>query len=64
MKILRLYDARNLKHLRDQQLPNVIVALEYIHEKNIIVIALSDRTLLFHDINSFKEIRKLQLPYS
>lgn len=64
MKVLRFYNARDLKHLKDHTLPNVIVALEYIHEKNIIVIALSDRSLLFHDINTFKLIRKLQLPYS
>ena len=28
------------------------------------MIALSDRSLLFHDINTFKQFRKLQLPYS
>ena len=64
MKLLRVYHGRTMKHEQDIHCQNVILAVEYISDKSALAISLSDRSILFHDVNTpnYKIIRKFYVP--
>jgi hypothetical protein len=49
MKMVRIYDARTMKLIKDIQCIGVILAIEYCPNKNSIAVSLSDRTIIFFD---------------
>lgn len=63
-KALRIYEAKTMKHLTDVVCPGSILAVEFITDKDVIAVALSDRTIVFYDANSaqYKTIRKIIIP--
>jgi hypothetical protein len=49
MKNMRIYNGATLAWEYDKPCPGVILAIEYIPDKNAICVSLSDRTFLFFD---------------
>lgn len=62
MKNMRIYNGLTMKHEVDIACPGVILAIEYVSDKNSICVSLSDRTFLFYDATSYKHQKKLSLP--
>jgi hypothetical protein len=64
MKNIRIYEGNTLKHEKDIQCSGVILAVEYIQDKNSICVSLSDRTFVFYDAGNvnYKLDRKFNLP--
>lgn len=64
MKNMRIYNGSTMKHEIDIACPSVILAIEFISDKNSICVSVSDRTLIFFDAGSavYKQIRKFNLP--
>jgi len=52
MKNMRIYNGLTMKSECDIACPGVILAIEYISDKNSICVSLSDRTFLFYDAGS------------
>ena len=61
MKNMRVYNGLTMRHEIDVPCPGVILAIEFISDKNAICISLSDRTFLFLDASSatYKQKGKL-----
>lgn len=51
-----------MKSVADIVCPGTILAIEYVPDKQVIAVALSDRTILFYDSANFKTARKLKVP--
>jgi len=53
-----------MRHELDIQCPGVILAIEFLPDKNAIAISLSDRSILFYDASSqnYKIVRKIHVP--
>jgi len=49
MKFMRIYNAATMKLEIDIQCPSVILAIEYLPDKNSIAVSLSDRSIMFYD---------------
>lgn len=49
MKIMRIYDGLTMRNEMDKICPAVILAIEFLQDKNAICVSLSDRTLIFYD---------------
>jgi len=49
MRMVRIYDGRTMKLVKDIQCIGVILAIEFISNKNSIAVSLSDRTIIFFD---------------
>ena len=49
MKALRFYHASDMKFDFDILCPSSILALEFLPDKNVLAVSLSDRTILFYD---------------
>ena len=74
LKIMRIYDGATMKSTQNITCPHIILAIEFIPDKNSICVSLCDRTLLFFDASNenlnkykqvnfnFKGIRKFNLP--
>jgi len=68
MRMIRIYEARSMKHIKDIPCKGVILAIEYLQNKNSIAISLSDRTIIFYDTTNMiaqatpKEDRRLHVP--
>jgi WD40 repeat protein len=66
MKVVRIYEATTMQNLPRSEIkcPGVVLALEFCTDKNAIAISLSDRTIVFHDIQSknYKKIKTLHVP--
>lgn len=52
MKFMRIYNGQSMRHELDIQCPGVILAIEFLPDKNAIAISLSDRSILFYDASS------------
>jgi len=61
---MRIYDGPTMNHEIDVACPAVILAIEYISDKNSICVSLSNRTFLFFDASSpiYKQQKKFNLP--
>lgn len=62
---MRIYNGLTMKHEIDIACPGVILAIEYVSDKNMICVSLSDRTFLFYNCTSsplYKCERKFNLP--
>ena len=64
MKFVRIYNGNTMKLELTISCPGVILAIEYVSDKNAICVSLSDRTFLFYDASStsYKQMRKFNLP--
>lgn len=64
MKFVRIYNGLTMKLEITIPCPGVILAIEYVSDKNAICVSLSDRTFLFYDASSasYKQMRKFNLP--
>jgi hypothetical protein len=64
MRRVMIYDGLTMNHEKDIACPGVILAIEFIPDKNSICVSLSDRTFLFYDASStaYKQIKKFVLP--
>lgn len=49
MRVVRIYDAKTMKLIKDIPCIGVILAIEYCPNKNAIAVSLSDRTIIFFD---------------
>jgi hypothetical protein len=61
MKNLRIYNGLTMKHEKDILCASVILAVEYIPDKNSICVSLSNRTFIFFDAGTYKLTRKFPL---
>lgn len=61
MKNLRIYNGLTMKHEKDILCASVILAVEYIPDKNSICVSLSNRTFIFFDAGTNKLTRKFPL---
>jgi WD40 repeat protein len=64
MKFMRIYSGQTMRNEIDIQCPSVILAIEFIPDKNAICVSLSDRSILFYDAGSqnYKIVRKIHVP--
>jgi WD40 repeat protein len=64
MKFVRIYNGVTMRSEIVIPCPGVILAIEYVSDKNAICVSLSDRTFLFFDASSatYKQMRKFNLP--
>lgn len=64
MKFLRIYNGQTMKFEQDIPCPGVVLAIEFLPDKNAICVSLSDRSILFHDASnqSYKIVRKIHVP--
>jgi hypothetical protein len=64
MKFVRIYNGATMRLEITIACPGVILAIEYVSDKNAICVSLSDRTFLFFDASSasYKQMRKFNLP--
>lgn len=51
-KLIRIYHGQTMAKERDISCPGVILAVEYVSDKNSICVSLSDRSLLFFDCST------------
>lgn len=65
MKNLRIYDALTMKHEKDINCNSVILAVEFIPDKNAICVSLSDRTFIFYSAKpkDYVRLRKFNLKF-
>ena len=64
MRTVRIYDAFSMRLVTDVPCPAVVLAIEYIPDRNVLAVVLSDKTILFLDAGSpiYKTLRKLIVP--
>jgi hypothetical protein len=49
MRIMRIYNAATMKNELDINCPSIILAIEFLPDKNAIAVSLSDRSIIFYD---------------
>lgn len=61
---MRIYNGQTMRNELDILCPGVILAIEFLPDKNAICVSLSDRSILFYDAGSqnYKIIRKIHVP--
>ena len=64
MKFMRIYNAATMKLEIDIQCPSVILAIEFLPDKNAIAVSLSDRSIMFYDSGQvhYKVLRQIWVP--
>jgi hypothetical protein len=64
MKFMRIYNGLSMRNELDIHCKGVILAIDYLQDKNAIAVSLSDRSIVFYDsgASNYKILRTIQVP--